>query len=88
VGLGFPKQERLIRGIRHVLPTAWFLGLGVSFSFVSGEIRQAPVWMRRTGLEWVHRMAQEPGRLFRRYVLEDMPFALRLLGSASRRRSA
>jgi len=88
VGLGFPKQERLIRAIRGVLPGAWFLGIGVSFSFVSGEIRQAPRWMRRTGLEWVHRMVQEPGRLFRRYVLEDVPFALRLLGSASRRRSA
>ena len=85
VGLGFPKQEKLIRRIRDVLPDAWFLGLGVSFSFVSGEIRQAPVWMRRTGLEWVHRMSQEPGRLFRRYVLEDMPFALRLLSRASRR---
>jgi N-acetylglucosaminyldiphosphoundecaprenol N-acetyl-beta-D-mannosaminyltransferase len=84
VGLGFPKQERLIRRIRGVLPGSWFLGLGVSFSFVSGEIRQAPVWMRRTGLEWVHRMAQEPGRLFRRYVLEDVPFAIRLLGHASR----
>src|SRR6185503_21012102 len=85
VGLGFPKQERLIRTIRGVLPAAWFLGIGVSFSFVSGEIQQAPRWMRRTGLEWVHRMVQEPGRLFRRYVLEDVPFALRLLASASRR---
>jgi N-acetylglucosaminyldiphosphoundecaprenol N-acetyl-beta-D-mannosaminyltransferase len=84
VGLGFPKQERLIQSIRQLLPSAWFLGIGVSFSFVAGHIRQAPVWMRRTGLEWIHRMAQEPGRLFRRYVIEDMPFALRLLSTATR----
>jgi N-acetylglucosaminyldiphosphoundecaprenol N-acetyl-beta-D-mannosaminyltransferase len=86
VGLGFPKQERLIQTIGYLLPAAWFLGVGVSFSFVAGHIRQAPVWMRRTGLEWVHRMSQEPGRLFRRYVLEDVPFALRLLSTATRRR--
>ncbi|HYE21561.1 MAG TPA: WecB/TagA/CpsF family glycosyltransferase [Tepidisphaeraceae bacterium] len=89
VGLGFPKQEKLIERIRHAAPRAWFLGIGVSFSFVCGEVQQAPRWMRRVGLEWVHRMVQEPGRLFRRYVIEDIPFALRLMADVSeaRRRS-
>jgi N-acetylglucosaminyldiphosphoundecaprenol N-acetyl-beta-D-mannosaminyltransferase len=82
VGLGFPKQERLIERIRHSLPRAWFLGIGISFSFVSGEIRRAPRWVQRMGLEWAHRMAQEPARLFRRYVVHDLPFAARLFGSA------
>jgi N-acetylglucosaminyldiphosphoundecaprenol N-acetyl-beta-D-mannosaminyltransferase len=82
VGLGFPKQEDLIQALRPRLPGAWFLGVGVSFSFVSGEIRRAPEWMRRVGLEWVHRMWQEPRRLFGRYVLLDLPSAARLFGGA------
>jgi N-acetylglucosaminyldiphosphoundecaprenol N-acetyl-beta-D-mannosaminyltransferase len=86
VGLGFPKQERLIEAVRDVLPRSWFLGVGVSFSFVSGEIRHAPRWMRKIGFEWVHRLVQEPGRLFKRYVIHDIPFALRLLAHAATRR--
>jgi N-acetylglucosaminyldiphosphoundecaprenol N-acetyl-beta-D-mannosaminyltransferase len=86
VGLGFPKQERLIETLAPLLPASWFLGVGVSFSFVSGEIRQAPRWVRRVGLEWVHRMVQEPGRLFKRYVVHDLPFAVRLFGNATARR--
>ena len=86
VGLGFPKQERLIEAVRDVLPASWFLGVGVSFSFVSGEIRQAPRWLRRIGFEWVHRLVQEPGRLFKRYVIHDIPFAIRLLVHAAARR--
>lgn len=79
VALGSPKQERLIATLRRDLPSAWFLGIGVTFSFVSGEIRRAPMWMRRTGLEWVHRLLQEPRRLFRRYVIDGLPFAAWLL---------
>jgi N-acetylglucosaminyldiphosphoundecaprenol N-acetyl-beta-D-mannosaminyltransferase len=61
------------------LPHAWVIGVGISFSFVSGDIVRAPRWVQRLGLEWLHRLAQEPGRLFRRYVVEGIPFALRLL---------
>ncbi len=80
VGLGFPKQERLIEKLRPLLPAAWFLGIGISFSFVAGEVKRAPHWMQRCGLEWLHRMTQEPGRLIKRYVIHGIPFALRLLG--------
>jgi N-acetylglucosaminyldiphosphoundecaprenol N-acetyl-beta-D-mannosaminyltransferase len=79
VGLGSPKQDRLITRLRGVLPAAWFLGVGISFSFVTGEIRRAPPWMRRLGLEWLHRLAQEPRRLARRYLFYGVPFAIRLL---------
>lgn len=79
VGLGFPKQERLIAQLRPGLPGAWFLGVGVTFSFVSGQIRRAPNWMRVTGLEWVHRLAQEPGRLAKRYLVHGVPFGVVLL---------
>jgi N-acetylglucosaminyldiphosphoundecaprenol N-acetyl-beta-D-mannosaminyltransferase len=82
VGLGFPKQERLIDQVRSAAPNAWFLGVGISFSFVSGEVRRAPQWMQRAGLEWVHRLVQEPGRLFKRYIIHDIPFAVRLFAGA------
>ena len=79
VGLGCPKQERLIAQLRPVLPGAWFLGVGVTFSFVSGEIRRAPRWMRAAGLEWAHRLAQEPARLAKRYLVYGVPFGMELL---------
>lgn len=79
VALGSPKQERLIADLRALLPQAWWLGLGISFSFVSGEVRRAPRWMQASGLEWLHRLVQEPRRLARRYLVQGLPFAARLL---------
>jgi N-acetylglucosaminyldiphosphoundecaprenol N-acetyl-beta-D-mannosaminyltransferase len=78
VALGSPKQEALIQRLRAVLPTPWFLGIGISFSFVSGEVKRAPRWMQRVGLEWLHRLLQEPRRLARRYLVDGLPFAAKL----------
>lgn len=83
VALGSPKQEYLINRIRKVLPDAWWLGVGVSFSFLSGDVKRAPAWMRRTGLEWFHRLIQEPRRLFHRYVMVGLPFGLALMSRAA-----
>ncbi len=82
VALGSPKQERLIERLRGELPKAWWLGVGISFSFLTGDVRRAPNWMRRVGLEWFHRLCSEPRRLFRRYLLEGIPFALRLMAAS------
>lgn len=82
VGLGSPKQEQLIRVIRPYLPKTWMIGIGVSFSFIAGDLRRAPQWMQSIGAEWIYRMFQDPKRLFRRYVLEDLPFAFRLFPHA------
>lgn len=82
VGLGFPKQEKLIAALAPALPTAWFIGCGSAIGFAGGELRRAPVWMRRTGLEWIHRLLNEPRRLFRRYLIHDPPYAARLLAAA------
>jgi N-acetylglucosaminyldiphosphoundecaprenol N-acetyl-beta-D-mannosaminyltransferase len=82
VGLGSPKQERLIQALRPRLPASWMMGVGISFSFLAGDVRRAPVWMQRTGLEWIHRLAQEPRRLARRYLIEDLPFSLSLFAHA------
>jgi len=83
VGLGFPKQERLIVTLRSVLPTAWWLGCGAAIPFAAGTLRRAPVWMQSLGLEWVHRLVSEPRRLLRRYLVDDLPFAVRLLATSA-----
>jgi N-acetylglucosaminyldiphosphoundecaprenol N-acetyl-beta-D-mannosaminyltransferase len=83
---GFPKQECVIHELKPFLPSAWFLGLGGSFSIISGRTVRAPRWMQRVGLEWFWRLANEPRRLFARYIIHDLPFALRLLLSAIRNR--
>lgn len=82
VGLGCPKQERLIYWLRPHHPGAWYLGIGISFSYVAGDVKRAPPWMRKTGLEWIFRLIQEPKRLGRRYLREGLPFGLRLAATA------
>ena len=82
VGLGSPKQEQVIFSLRDRLPATWMIGVGISFSFIAGDVKRAPVWMRKAGIEWVHRMLQDPRRLLRRYLVEDLPFALRLFPQA------
>jgi N-acetylglucosaminyldiphosphoundecaprenol N-acetyl-beta-D-mannosaminyltransferase len=85
-GFGFPKQERVIAGLRDTLPDVWFVSCGAALTFAAGEVSRAPHWMQRSGLEWVHRLVKEPSRMFRRYVIEDIPFALRLLATSAWRR--
>ena len=63
VGLGFPKQERVIRVLRPELPGAWFAGVGISLSFLAGDQPRAPLVLQRLGLEWMHRLWHEPRRL-------------------------
>ena len=87
VALGSPKQEEVIVALRPQLPRAWMLGCGVSLSFVAGDVARAPAWMQRSGVEWLHRLSQEPGRLARRYLLENLPFTIGLLGRTARRRT-
>jgi hypothetical protein len=82
VALGFPKQDLLIRRLRYELPSVSFIGVGISLSFVAGDISRAPVWMRRIGFEWFYRLLQEPRRLARRYLFSGVPFVCRLLVSA------
>ncbi len=82
VGLPAPIALALIARLRAALPRTWWLTAGVAFSFVDGTLPRAAPWLRRAGGEWLRRLAQEPRRLGRRYLLEDLPFALWLLGAA------
>jgi len=79
VGLGFPRQERVIAALAADLPAAWFIGCGAAISFAAGVLPRAPQLLQRLGLEWAHRLASEPRRLSRRYLVDDLPFALRLI---------
>ena len=88
VGLGFPKQEELIRVLRPELPSAWYLGCGAGIPMAAGQFRRAPEVVQRLGAEWLHRLALEPRRLARRYLHDDTPFAMRLLTGALLRRAA
>ncbi len=74
VGLGAPKQELWVYQHRHGLRAPVALCVGATIDFLAGEKRQAPRWMRRTGLEWLHRMASEPRRLFGRYARDAWVF--------------
>jgi N-acetylglucosaminyldiphosphoundecaprenol N-acetyl-beta-D-mannosaminyltransferase len=82
VALSFPRSERVIGRLHELAPKAIWIAVGISFSFVIGDVVRAPRWVQQLGLEWMHRLFQEPGRLIRRYLIDDMPFAARLLASA------
>ena len=82
VGLGFPKQERVIRILREDFPNVWFVGCGAAIDFVAGIVPRAPEWMQNTGLEWAYRVMVEPRRLAKRYLIHDVPFAARMLSWA------
>ena len=86
VGLGAPKQENLINRLRDTLPATWWLGVGISFSFLAGNVHRAPQWIQKLGFEWLHRMIQEPKRLARRYLWDGLPFFASLLAGAAYQR--
>jgi N-acetylglucosaminyldiphosphoundecaprenol N-acetyl-beta-D-mannosaminyltransferase len=69
VGLSTPKQERWMFEHRRAFPGVIMIGVGAAFDFHAGRTAQAPAWMQRLGLEWFFRLATEPGRLWRRYLL-------------------
>jgi N-acetylglucosaminyldiphosphoundecaprenol N-acetyl-beta-D-mannosaminyltransferase len=82
VALGSPKQEILMHEWNKRGATAVMLGIGASIDFLAGEVKRAPPWMSTIGAEWLFRLAQDPKRLAKRYLLQDPRFlgiALRML---------
>ena len=73
VGLGCPKQELWIAAHRGKVK-AVMIGVGAAFDFHAGNIKRAPLVMQHLGLEWLHRLLQEPQRLFRRYLVTNLIF--------------
>lgn len=81
VAFGAPKQEKWIARNKDQLAVPVSIGVGGSFEMAAGIRRRAPRWLRRSGLEWLYRFAQEPKRLFQRYFVDDLPY---LAGAAAR----
>jgi N-acetylglucosaminyldiphosphoundecaprenol N-acetyl-beta-D-mannosaminyltransferase len=74
VALGAPKQEKWIMEHADRTGVSHAIGIGGSFALISGHIHRAPDWAQRRGLEWAWRLAHEPKRLWRRYLVDDLPF--------------
>lgn len=77
VAMGAPRQELWIENNFSELNCHVAIGVGGLFDFFSGRISRAPIWMRKTGLEWIWRFLQEPTRMWRRYILGNPLFLLR-----------
>jgi N-acetylglucosaminyldiphosphoundecaprenol N-acetyl-beta-D-mannosaminyltransferase len=76
VFLGAPKQEKWFMRRRDELPPGVFVGVGATVDFLAGTVQRAPARVQSMGLEWLWRLAHEPRRLFRRYVVQDSRFAV------------
>ncbi len=79
VAFGVPRQEKWLSA--HLAETGARVGMGVGglFDFYSGRLPRAPQWLRELGLEWTYRLYQEPGRMWRRYLVGNAAFLLRVL---------
>ena len=87
VALGNPKQELWIARHLQQLDVSVAIGVGCTLDIMAGRVRRAPGWMQKVGLEWLFRLMQEPGRLFRRYAIDSLWLA-RFVWSAARNRQA
>lgn len=79
VGLGTPKQERWMAENIGAVNAPVLIGVGAAFDFHAGAKRQAPRWMQQAGLEWLFRLATEPRRLWKRYLINNPSFILLVL---------
>jgi N-acetylglucosaminyldiphosphoundecaprenol N-acetyl-beta-D-mannosaminyltransferase len=78
VGLGAPKQEHFMARYLPLLDTTLMMGVGAAFLLHTGRISDSPRWVKRAGLQWAHRLLQEPTRLWRRYLLRNPNFIARV----------
>lgn len=75
IGVGAPKQELWLYKFKHQLKNVnTFFAIGATINFEAGNVKRAPKWMSEIGLEWLYRLLSEPQRLWKRYLLDDIPF--------------
>lgn len=86
VAMGCPKQEQWIARNLAALQVPVCVGVGGTLEIITGHLKRAPGWVQSMGMEWFYRMAQEPGRLWKRYLVEDMPTGMRMGFSSIGRR--
>ena len=88
VAFGAPMQEKWIHEHYKQIDSNVLIGVGGLFDFYSGDKKRAPLWMRKSGIEWMYRLYLEPGRLWRRYIIGNPLFMLRILRWKKNRRQA
>jgi N-acetylglucosaminyldiphosphoundecaprenol N-acetyl-beta-D-mannosaminyltransferase len=74
VGLSTPKQEKFMAANFRRLSTTVMVGVGAAFDIHTGRLKDAPQWIKDAGLQWAHRLCQEPGRLWKRYLINNSTF--------------
>jgi N-acetylglucosaminyldiphosphoundecaprenol N-acetyl-beta-D-mannosaminyltransferase len=74
VAFGTPKKEKFINKYKNVMNVPVIHGVGGSFDVVAGVTKRAPLWMQEYGLEWLYRVYQEPGRMWKRYLVTNTLF--------------
>jgi N-acetylglucosaminyldiphosphoundecaprenol N-acetyl-beta-D-mannosaminyltransferase len=75
VAITSPKKENFINKWQDKLGVDFVMGVGGTFDVVAGKVKRAPVWMQNYGLEWLYRVIQEPGRMWKRYLITNSKFA-------------
>jgi N-acetylglucosaminyldiphosphoundecaprenol N-acetyl-beta-D-mannosaminyltransferase len=78
VGMSTPKQERFMAEYLNLLNTTVVVGVGAAFDFLGGTIKDSPQWIKRSGLQWAHRLLQEPRRLWKRYLVNNPQFIFQI----------
>jgi len=79
VAITSPKKENFINRWREQLGVTFVMGVGGTFDVVAGKVKRAPIWMQKSGLEWLFRIIQEPRRMWKRYLVTNSKFAWMLL---------
>lgn len=81
LGITSPKKELFIDNYSKIMEVPFIMGVGGSFDIVAGKTKRAPIWMQKSGLEWFYRVYQEPGRMWKRYLVTNTKFILLVLRS-------
>jgi N-acetylglucosaminyldiphosphoundecaprenol N-acetyl-beta-D-mannosaminyltransferase len=79
VAITSPKKENFINKWQDKLGVDFVMGVGGTFDVVAGKVKRAPQWMQKAGLEWLYRVIQEPGRMWKRYLVTNSKFAYLLI---------
>lgn len=79
VAFGNPKQEAWFQRNRYRLKAGVTIGIGGTFEFITGTVSRAPLWMQKSGFEWIYRLTQDPKRLWKRYVIGFFKFFVMIL---------
>ncbi|MDP9295981.1 MAG: WecB/TagA/CpsF family glycosyltransferase [Actinomycetota bacterium] len=87
VGLGVPKQDFMAARLRELDAAPAIFCVGAAFDFVAGVVPRAPLWMQRSGLEWLYRLLSEPWRLWRRYLIGNPRFVAGVVSDRLRGRT-